>query len=162
MAAELERVQAEVAALRAELGTSEAPTASEPPADGALAADTLMRQSSADEELRLAIMMSLEQQPEPEQQPEDAGAGLVRQSSAVSASGGPASFDAAATAGAKKKAKKAKAGGGVGLSYKEMMAATMNPHQLSTAQKAEEHRARLKAKIDSKDTRVYTDKFERI
>ena len=90
--------------------------------------------------------------------PEDAGASLVRQSSAVSADGGPAQFDAKQTASAKKKKKKKTESGQ--LSYKQMMAATMT-HK-TTDERIAEHRARLVAKIDTKDTRVTTAKFERI
>ena len=91
--------------------------------------------------------------------PEDAGASLVRQSSAVSADGGPAQFDAKQTASAKKKKKKKKTESGQ-LSYKQMMAATMT-HK-TTDERIAEHRARLVAKIDTKDTRVTAAKFERI
>ena len=90
--------------------------------------------------------------------PEDAGASLVRQSSAVSADGGPAQFDAKQTASAKKKKKKKTESGQ--LSYKQMMAATMT-HK-TTDERIAEHRARLVAKIDTKDTRVTAAKFERI
>ena len=62
-----------------------------------------------------------------------------------------------ATASAKKRAKKKKNG----PSYKQMMAGVIETGK-SYAELRAEHRARLKAKYDSKETRVTAQKFERI
>eukprot|EP01047_Picozoa_sp_COSAG01_P015614 COSAG01_NODE_783_length_13630_cov_5.556459_12_plen_74_part_00 len=65
----------------------------------------------------------------------------------------------AATVSRKRASKARKAA--AGPSYKEMMTSVMSSGK-SQEQITAEHRARLKAKIDAKDTRVTAAKFERI